>query len=270
MEIIGIIIFALFGMFVGSFLNVCIDRLPAGESIVSPPSHCPSCLRQLSWFDMVPVLSFLWLRGACRSCRAQIPKRILWVETSTGMLFGYLFLHYGLTYYFGLATLYCSLFTVLFVIDWERGLILNKIVYPASLAALIIGFFVSPSMMIFSGGQGSYVATGTLWKSGILQAVVGGAVGLLIFLFIVIVSRGGMGWGDVKMAGLIGLITGFPSVFVALFLAILSGGVTAVFLLLFKAKGRKDSIPFGPFLSLGVIITLLWGANIVNWYSTLF
>ncbi len=105
---------------------------------------------------------------------------------------------------------------------------------------------------------------------GIVQAAIGGGIGLVIFLLIVLISRGGMGWGDVKLAALIGLVTGFPLVLVALFLAVIFGGLLAGMLLLLKIRKRKEGIPFAPFLSLATIITLLWGTNLLNWYRGLF
>ena len=156
---------------------------------------------------------------------------------------------------------YCCLFIVLGVIDLEHKLILNKITYPAVAAALIIlaidSFLPEPGLfsnLIF------------LPEPRILSGVIGGAIGFVLLLIIALVSRGGMGWGDVKMAGLIGLVTGFPLVFVALFMGVILGGLVAGLLLLLKIKKRKEPIPFGPFLSLGAITTLLWGSGILNWY----
>jgi len=252
------IIFILLGIIVASFLNVCVDRLPGNESLLFPASHCASCHRRLAKKDMIPVFSYLWLRGRCRYCQASIPRRILWVEIGTGALFGYLYWHYGLSIELAVTAFYCCLFIVLMVIDWERGLILNKIVYPAMAVALLISVFFSiflPQIEIvpFIG-----------W------AAIGGGIGLILFLLILLISRGGMGWGDVKLAALIGTATGFPLVFVALLMGIILGGLVAVLLLALKIKKRKEAIPFAPFLSLATIVTLLWGSNILNWYLGLF
>jgi leader peptidase (prepilin peptidase)/N-methyltransferase len=142
------------------------------------------------------------------------------------------------------------LFIILMVIDLETGIIPNVIVYPASLIAIFISSFI-PSI-------------------GILNAFAGGGVGLAIFLTIAVISRGGMGTGDVKMAALIGLVTGFPLVLVDLLLAVVMGGLTAALLLLLRLKKAKEGIPFGPFLSLATMITLLWGREILNWYLNLY
>jgi leader peptidase (prepilin peptidase)/N-methyltransferase len=268
MEAILIVIFFLLGMSLASFLNVCIDRLPAHQSLVYPPSHCDACNRRLAVKDNIPIFSYLWLRGRCRYCGAAIPRRILWVELGTAILFGYLYWHYmvwhnGSGIELAVAALYFCLFIVLMVIDWEKGLILNKIVYPAIAVALLISIFVPPSKLAFLNNT-------SLPQAGIAQAAIGGGIGLAIFLLIVIVSRGGMGWGDVKLAALIGLVTGFPLVFIALLIGVILGGVVAVLLLLFKIKKRKEAIPFGPFLAIATIVTLLWGSSILSWYRGLF
>ncbi len=268
MEVAWIIVSALLGMTVGSFLNVCIDRLPSGESLVSPASHCASCQRRLAIKDLIPVFSYLWLRGHCCYCQARLPRRILWVEISTGVLFAYLYWHYGLGAELAVAAFYCCLFIVLMVVDLEHGLILNKITYPSMAAALVISIFVSPSEVAYPGGSVALLLS-SLPESGIVQAAIGGGIGLILFLLIVIVSRGGMGWGDVKMAALIGIVTGYL-VFVALFLAVILGGLVAVILLLFKLKKRSEGIPFAPYLSLSAMITLLFGSSILNWYLGLF
>lgn len=253
-----IVAFALFGTAVGSFLNVCIDRLPVGKSLLYPPSHCDACQHRLSPKDLIPLFSYLWLRRRCRYCQAPIPQRPFWVEASSGFLFAFTYWHFGLGVEFALTAFYGSLFIVLGVIDLEHQLILNKIVYPASVVALIISVFL-PQTEIMSFP----------WPVS-LNGIIGGAIGLVLFLVPILVYPKGMGWGDVKMAGLIGLVTGFPLIFVALFMAVILGGLLASALLLLKVKKRKEAIPFGPFLSLTTIVTLLWGSDILNWYLGLF
>jgi len=149
---------------------------------------------------------------------------------------------------------YTSLLIIIFVVDLEQGLILNKVVYPGMAAALLFALFLSQPWL-------------TRWiVSGVANAAIGGGIG---FVILAIISRGGMGWGDVKLAALIGLATGFPLVFVALIMGAILGGVVAIVLLVAKKKKRKETIPFGPFLSLAALITLLWGSNILNWYVAL-
>ena len=260
MECILTVVFALLGIAIGSFLNVCIDRLPLGKSLVSPPSHCDACQRRLSAKNLVPVFSYLWLHGHCPYCRASIPRRLFWVEVSSGLLFAFTYWHYGLSVEFVIITFYCCLFLVLGVIDLEHQLILNKITYPAAVIALIISILV-PSI-------GS-TDISLPWPE-IANGAIGGGIGFVFLLIPTLVYREGMGWGDVKMAVLIGLVTSFPLVFVALLMGVILGGLVAGLLLLLKIKGRKEAIPFGPFLSISTIATLLWGSDILNWYLTLF
>ncbi len=236
-------------MVVASFLGVCIDRLPRKQSIVSPPSHCGACQHPLGAKDLVPILSYLWLRGRCRYCRTLIPQRLLWLEIGMGALFAFLYWRYGLTVELAVIAFYCALFILLLFIDLEHGIIPNKVVYPAAAVALLLNIFLP--------------------EPGLARSAIGGGIGFALLFLIVVVSRGGMGWGDVKMAALIGLVVGFPLVFVALFLAVVSGGLVAAGLLLFRLKKRKEGIPFGPFLSLGTMVTLLWGYDIVAWYLRL-
>ncbi len=243
-------VFAVGGAAVGSFLNVCIDRLPAGRSIIRPPSFCDSCQRRIPRRELIPLLSFLWLRRRCSHCGALIPWQVFWVEAATGVSFVLLYWHFGLTAELAVALFYFSLFIVMFVIDLNHRLILNRIVYPAAAIALIIDIFMP--------------------EPGFLNGLLGGGVGFAVLLVPALVFRGGMGWGDVKMAGLIGLVVGFPQVLVAVIGGIVVGGLLAAVLLLLRLKGRKDAIPFGPFLSLTTMVTIVYGQEILDWYLGFF
>jgi len=246
--------FVLLGLAVGSFLNVCIERLPRGESILNPPSHCQACQHRLAVKDLIPVFSHLWLRGRCRYCQASIPRRLLWVEVATGGMFAFLYWRCGLTPELGVMAFYACIFIIIFMVDLEHGLILNQVVYVGMVIALLIALFL-PQPWITQ-----------LKLQGVANFALGGAIGFAILLLIAIISGGGMGWGDVKLAGLIGLATGFPLVFVALVMGAILGGLVAGALLAMKKRGRKEAIPFGPFLSVAAMITLLWGSNILHWY----
>jgi leader peptidase (prepilin peptidase)/N-methyltransferase len=255
-EILLIFLFAILGLAVGSFLNVCIDRLPQNKSIVLPPSHCEACQHKLAAKDLIPVFSYLRLRGRCRYCQAAIPRRVFWVELATALIFALLYWHYRLSPELGVMIFYACLFIIIFVIDLEHGLILNKVVYPSMVVALLLALYPWPwlneSMAI-----------------RIAYAALGGGIGFAIFLLIALVSRGGMGWGDVKLAALIGLATSFPLVFVAIIMAAILGGIVAVALVIAKKRKRRETIPFGPFLALAAMVTLLWGSNILSWYLSL-
>jgi leader peptidase (prepilin peptidase)/N-methyltransferase len=252
-EILGAFLFALLGLAVGSFLNVCIDRLPRNESIINPPSHCSVCQHRLAVKDLIPVFSYLRLRGRCRYCQAAIPRRLFWVELVTALIFAFLYWHYGLSVELGVMAFYACLFIIIFVIDLEHGLILNKVVYAGMVVALLLALLPRPWL--------------TQWVvTGVANAALGGGIGFGIFLLIAIVSRGGMGWGDVKLAALIGLATGFPLVFFSIIMGAILGGIVAVALVTAKKRKRRQTIPFGPFLALAAMITLLWGSNILSWY----
>jgi leader peptidase (prepilin peptidase)/N-methyltransferase len=255
-------LFFLLGAAMGSFLNVVADRLPASKSIVSPSSHCPECQQRLSAKDVIPIFSYLQLKGRCRYCGITIPMRLFWVELGTAALFAFLYWHYGLNWELAMVAFYCCVFIPLLVIDFEHNILPNKIVYTGMIVALVVAILGS----IFGFEPKSVTDSGfRLW---IVDAAIGGGIGFGLLLIPALVYRGGMGWGDVKLAGLIGLVTGFPLVFVAMFLAIVSGGLVAAFLLLFKLKGRKEAIPFGPFLCLATMATLFWGSNLFHWFTS--
>jgi leader peptidase (prepilin peptidase)/N-methyltransferase len=237
------------------------------KSLLSPPSHCDACQRRLSLVDLVPLLSYLWLRGRCRYCGARIPPRVPLVELLTGAVFFLSFWYFGLTASFGITAFWCCVFIVIIFIDWEHKLILNKVTYPMAVLALVllaIDFF-SPVSLV--PGDLAFLPAS---QPVILSGVIGGAVGLGFFLLVFLINPRGMGAGDVKLACLIGLVTGWPLVIVALLIGILLGGLAAVVLLSLRLKGRKDIIPYGTFLAIGPIITMFWGMDILRWYQDLF
>lgn len=260
MTAVYFLIFFIFGASLGSFFNVVIDRLPQGGSLLFPSSHCPECNRSLAKKDMFPVLSYLLLKGRCRYCGSSIPIRILYVELGTGLLFALLYLYYGLTWELALTIVYSGIFIVLSVVDLEQKILPNKIVYPGIVLAFAVACFGT-----ILGFQPLAIAQFgfSLW---IVDAVIGAIAGFVLLFIVAMIFRGGMGWGDVKLAGMIGMIVGFPLIFVSLFIAIILGGVVACFLLLTRIKKRKETIPFGPFLAAATIIILLWGDVILKWY----
>ncbi len=261
------VIFALLGIAIGSFLNVCIDRLPAGKSLVYPASHCDACQHPLAPKDLIPVVSYLWLRGRCRYCRTNISPRVLLVELLGGVLFLLTFWRFGLSAEFAVTAFWCCVFLVIMFIDWEHKLILNKVTYPAAVVALVILAVDSllPGRELLANLKPFWPDSGILSVS-ILNGLIAGAIGFTFLLIPALINPRGMGFGDVKMAALIGLVTGFPLALVAVFMGVVLGGLLAVILLLFRIKKRKETIPLGPFLSLATIATLLWGNQILNWY----
>ena len=230
----------------GSFLCVCIDRLPSRSSISYPPSHCPACGRRLAAKDLVPILSYLSLGGRCRYCGGAIPWRVLAVEITTGLIFAMVWRQYGMGIPMILALVYCCFLIVVAFIDLEHQIIPSRVIYPAIVVA-ILGALVSPGRSI--------------WNS-----LGGGLVGFGILFLIAFINPAGMGMGDVRLAAFMGIITGFPGVLISLLIGVVAGGLAAALLLLVGLKGRKDSIPFGPFLVLGAMVTLLYGADILSLY----
>lgn len=257
MEILLIFLFGLLGLTVGSFLNVCIDRLPRDESVVSPPSHCEACQHRLGLKDLIPVFSYLRLRGRCRYCQAAVSRKLLWVEIAAGLIFALLYWHFGLGPELGIMAFYACVFIVVFVIDLERGLILNKVVYPAMIVALLLALVPQPWL--------------TRWIviNGVANAALGGGVGFAIFVVIAIVSRGGMGWGDVKLVALIGLAVGFPLVLFSIIVGAILGSIVALALMIARKRRFRETLPFGPFLALAAMITLFWGSDALSWYMGL-
>ena len=241
-----VLLYVLLGLAISSFLNVCIDRLPGRESIVSPPSHCPACGRRLAPLDLIPLLSFILLRGRCRCCGAPIPWRVLLVESTTGLLFALLWYHYGFSPWLLLATLYTCFFIVIFFIDLEHHLVLDRVIYPVIVVALLA--------IPFAPGHSAK------------ELLLGGLIGFALLFLIAFVYPAGMGMGDVKLATFVGLVVGFPSVCVALLLSFVAGGLVGGGLLLTGLKGRKDPIPFAPFLVTGGMIAMLYGKEIMDWY----
>lgn len=237
------------GLIVGSFLNVVAIRLPRGESLVAPGSHCPSCGTPIKPYDNVPVLGWLMLRARCRSCRAPISPRYPLVEALCGALAVAVVLvkHSAADIVLGL-TLVAVLVPVA-LIDFEHRIIPNKITLPAALAAVAIGLALHPSGVPE-------------------QLIAGAAAGGFLLVFVLAYPRG-MGMGDVKLAAILGLYLG-RSVAVALLGGVLLGTVVGVGVMarVGVARGRKISVPFGPFLAIGGVIALFAGPTIVHWYLT--
>jgi leader peptidase (prepilin peptidase)/N-methyltransferase len=251
MEILLAVIFGFIGASLGSFFNVCVDRLPADKSIINPPSHCDSCQRRLTLLDNIPIFSYVVLRGRCRTCGARIPLRVFLVELGCGLYLALLVWFKGAGTEFALIAFFSFVLILIGLIDLESQLVLPAVVYPAMAVALILDAFVA--------------------QRGILNSLEGAGVGAAIILVPALVTQGGgMGFGDVEIAAFIGLATGFAEVIVGILGGIILGGVVAVLLLATRLKKRKDAIPFGPFLSLAAIAGLLWGPSILHWYLRIF
>jgi leader peptidase (prepilin peptidase) / N-methyltransferase len=243
--IAGPVLFFL-GLCVGSFLNVVIARVPEGRSIVSPGSACPRCSTPIAWYDNVPLLSFALLRARCRKCGESISWRYPVVELVTGLLFVLALAERGLTLDLIPALLLVSGLVAITGIDLDHQLIPDVI----SIPGIVVGLAVSA----LTGRPG--------WLDSLIGVVIGGG----IFLLIIVASRGGMGGGDMKLGAMLGAFLGWKLALVAILIAILAGGVFAIAVLLLRRKGRKDPVPFGPFLALGGAVSLFWGESLLAWY----
>ena len=245
----------LFGLIIGSFLNVVIYRFPRGESLAFPPSHCPTCDHQIKPWENIPIVSYLFLRGKCSSCQTTISMRYPLVEALTAVVFLLTYLKYGLTWDLLVFSLFGALLIAIAFIDIDHLIIPDSMV----IIGLIPGFY--------------------LWLSSSEQLLLTqfyGFIGLgLIFWTIRIVGelafkKEAMGLGDVKFAAMAGWVLGWDVGIVALFLAFLSASLLFITMIPLGIIDRKQQVPFGPFICLGIWLGLMWGRPIIDWYLTMF
>ena len=247
----GLLVLGLFGLMVGSFLNVCIGRLPAGESVVTPRSRCPSCRKQIAWYDNLPVLSYLILGGRCRNCSARISWRYPLIEMATGALF----VVQGVAWGDDLPLLasrlvFTAMLIVLFGTDLETQRLPNVITLPGIIVGLVFNVFVPPGLV-----------------DAVLGAAIGAAVlGLIRWGWKRATGVEGMGLGDVKMIAMIGAFLGWRQVWVVLFLSSLVGAVIGIALTIVGGKTMQSRLPFGTFLALAALIASLVGSELLDWY----
>ena len=246
--------FFVFGLLVGSFLNVCISRLPRRESVVWPASHCTKCGRNLSWFENIPVASWLVLRGRCRTCHEPIGLTYPVVELVTGVTFAGGYAIYGLTPLLAVRLLFASAMIVLFVIDLRHQILPNVITLPGIVVGLVCSVMLPPG-----------------WLASLIGAIAGGGI---LFAFAEIYYRirkvEGLGMGDVKMLAMIGAFLGWQLTFVTLLLASFSGSVIGAALIATGRGRKKTPLPFGTFLAVGALIAAVSGEALLTWYLSLY
>ncbi len=234
------------GAVIGSFLNVCIHRLPAEQSVVSPASHCPQCRTPIKFYDNIPIISFLLLRGKCRVCGNPISNQYILIELINGA---------GYT-----------------VIAWKFGLYTETafyaLLFSALLAVSVIDLYhqIIPDVITIPGIIIGLMASGFILPSGIKDAIFGTLFGGGIFFIIALVSRGGMGGGDIKLIAMIGSFLGLTDVLITIVLSSFIGSLVGIFMMAVFGKGRKYKIPFGPFLAIGGIMSLFFKTEIIEWY----
>jgi len=242
--------FFVLGSIFGSFLNVCIYRIPRKESVVFEPSHCPHCAMPVRPYDNIPVISYIMLLGKCRSCKCVIPFCYPAVELLTGVIIYLLYTRFSLGLDFFVFSFLSMTLIVLSVIDIRHHILFDKIIVPT----VVVGF-------VFSFFRESFSPT---------QAFYGFLLGGGVFYIIAVMSPNGMGGGDIKLMALCGAFTGWVNVILIMLIASLSGATVGGAALIATGSGRKTRIPFGPFISFGSIVSILYGKDIVRWYMQTF
>lgn len=249
----------IFGAVIGSFLNVCIYRMPRDISIVLPSSRCPSCSTPLRAWDNIPVLSFLILGGRCRYCRAGISFRYPFVELLNGLLYAGLLWRYGFGPDLIVYCIFASSLIVITFIDLDFQIIPDRITLPGIPIGLLAGSFLLPDPFLRATPLG-YKASLAGAASGFLFFY------LIAFLSLRLLKKEGMGGGDIKLMAMVGALLGWKAVILTTFAGSLLGSIAGVLMMVFKGKGRGTLIPFGPFLALGAVLSLFFGQEILLWY----
>ncbi|MBI3585267.1 MAG: prepilin peptidase [Nitrospinae bacterium] len=246
--ILPIFIFTV-GAAIGSFSNVCVYRLPKKLSIISPSSQCPNCGKSISPFDNIPIISFLILRGRCRYCQSPISWRYPIVELITGLIFLSLYLNFRISPQFFIYALLCTSLIIIAFIDLEHKIIPDVITLPGIIIGLTLSLTI-PHITLINSIKGLLLGGG-------------------LFYAIAIISRGGMGGGDIKLIAMVGSFLGWKNVLLTIFLGSLFGSIVGIVLIILKKKNRKDMVPFGPFLSLGAIVSIFYGREIIYLWLTI-
>lgn len=243
------------GIFIGSFLNVCIHRLPNSESIVFPASHCPHCQAAIRWYQNIPILSYLVLGGRCANCRQRISLRYPLVEALTGFLFALVLYRFGLQWATPVYWMLCAALVVITFIDLDHQIIPDVI----SLPGIAIGFLCSFAIPWLS------------WQDSLYGILLGGGSLFLVALgYELLAKKEGMGGGDIKLLAMLGAFLGWKAVLPVIFFSSLLGTAIGVPVMLVKRADGKLAIPFGPFLAAGALLYLFWGQQIIRWYLSLY
>lgn len=249
----------LFGLITGSFLNVCIYRIPRGLSIIIPSSRCPSCNTPIKPWDNIPIVSYIFLGGKCRFCKAKISLRYPLVELLNAIMYALILWRFNFGWHTFVYFVFSSSLIVITFIDLDFQIIPDRI----TLSGIPIGFLV-----------GSFLLPDPFARSSLLgmkESLIGMVTGFGLFYLVALIGsaifkKEAMGGGDVKMMAMVGALMGWKAVLLTTFLGSLTGSIIGILLMVLKGKDRKAKIPFGPFLALGTIITLFYGQEILSWY----
>ena len=245
----SIIIFVI-GLVIGSFSNVCIYRLPRNESLIRPGSHCPQCNTPIKYYDNIPIISYLILKGKCRYCDKKIPIKYPLVELLTGIIYLALYLFYGFQPITFIYMVLCSVLIIITFIDLKERIIPDVLSIPFIIVGFLTSFFLRNLTPVES-------------ILGILAG--GGSLLIIAFVGAYLFKKEAMGGGDVKLAAMIGAFLGWQLTLLSLFLGFFLGSLVGIAVLI-KNKRQSDIVPFGPFIAMGTIIAIFWGQNIINWY----
>ncbi|MBF0537352.1 MAG: prepilin peptidase [Nitrospirae bacterium] len=248
------VVFFTTGLAIGSFLNVCIYRLPLGLSIVRPASHCPKCDKPIAFWQNIPIFSYIVLRGKCYYCGQRISLRYPFVELLNGVFYAFAFHRFGLTYYSLFYVVLLSALIVITFIDIDHQIIPDVITIPGVVIGLVAASVILPDLYGYGG------VLGFTWS------VVGLLVGGGIFYVIAVVSKGGMGGGDIKLMAMLGAMFGWKYVLMTIFIGSLTGSIYGLALMVFKGKDRKTKVPFGPFLAAASVVALFYGRDMLMLY----
>ncbi|NJL24921.1 MAG: prepilin peptidase [Calothrix sp. SM1_5_4] len=245
----------LMGLLWGSFANVVIYRLPAGQSVVTPRSRCPQCSHPIAWYDNIPVLSWLFLLGRCRACKTGISWRYPLVELITGVVFAAVFWNYGLTWSALEYLIFAWGLIVVSFIDFDHMILPDVFTLPG-IALGLLGAAVNPERDFLSAAAGVLMGGGFLW--------------LIAYFYLLLRKEEGMGGGDIKLLAWIGAVLGWTAVPFVVLASSLVGSVVGLVLAMRSRAGLKSQIPFGPYLALAALVYLLGGDRIGLWYVSLF
>ncbi len=252
---IYILLIALFGLLIGSFLNVVAIRTLKKESLSYPPSHCVHCNHQLGPLDLIPVLSYLFLRGKCRYCKAEISSAYAIGETTTALLFGLMAWQLGPTTELIVALFFASILVVIVQTDFREMIIPDRVIYFAMAVGFLLRIIIHPL---------------PLWNHFSAFIIGGGSLFLIAIIGSAILKKDAMGGGDIKLLAFVGLILGIQLTLLTLFLASLIGTLYGLLLILLRRYNRNKYIPFGPFIAAGSLIAYLWGDTWIEWYANRF
>jgi leader peptidase (prepilin peptidase)/N-methyltransferase len=266
------VVVLLFGLVIGSFLNVCIARLPRGRSIVSPPSHCPRCREFIRFYDNIPIISFLLLRAKCRTCGEPISWRYPIVELMNGLFYVWILREFGFSGEALLIMALCSALIVITFIDYDHQIIPDVITLPGMLVGLSLApFFMYPLTDPLPFSLGNLLPAAGPYLTAFLNSLIGLFLGgfplfAIGWIWEKLRHVEAMGGGDVKLMGMVGSFLGWKGALLTIMLGAVAGSVVGILLIVLKRHKMEKVIPFGPFLAVGAVAAAFYGPDIMSWY----